>query len=200
MALLGTPAIDSPSIVNPLGLQELQDGDGLILSGRAWIRYRNQALGPVTNIPVGDTAYGSVGTNLVTVAGTKYRGNIYLPGTKIVTGIKVLQGATVGTDLWIAQLWSADGQTQIGTSILTGTATAGADSFLTCAFVTPVTIPPGTYWLVLQSNGTTDKFRAVKTLSALVLGDSATGAFGTIAAFTPPTTFTADKSPVAQLY
>ncbi len=51
-------------------------------------------------------------------------------------------------------------------------------------------------------NGTTDRFRSLPaSMEGRGLAGSVTGqTFGTVVAITPPTTFTADKGPVAFVY
>ena len=153
-------------------------------------------------------AFASLGTNTTLVAGTQYRCEIYVPYLQTWTGISLLNGATVGTDNHLVALYDTNGAF-IASSALAGSLSAGANAFQDRAFVAPgtstaqaVTLPPGRYFIVAQSNGTTATLR---TWAAANGGNqmtgSATGTFGTLAtSFTPPTTFTADVGPIARLY
>lgn len=146
---------------------------------------------------VGNVAYGSIGTNLVTVAGTIYFGSFEIPKTTRLTSMKAMQGATVGTDKFLYVLYRADG-VKLATTALAGVATTGGDAFLSDDLTTPyLATGPARYYFGLQSNGSTDKFRAVATLTFVNLfGNSQTGAFATIPSITTvPTALTADKAP-----
>lgn len=158
-------------------------------------------LGRVSNIPVGAVAYGSLGTNAVHVAGTKYYSEIWLPANKTVTGIGVLNGATVGTDKLIVALANSAG-TVVANSALAGTTTSGANGFQEIAFTgTYAAVGPARYWIIIQCNGTTDTTRRIATSTYLNWTGSAAGAFGTLgASITPPTSTTADVGPIAYLY
>lgn len=151
--------------------------------------------------PVGSVAYGSVGTSSTQAVGTGWVVNLDLPGTKLLTGIRVLNNATVGTNKWIAYLYPMRGGAPIISSALAGTTTAGADAFQALAFTTPVVVPPGRYWVAIQGNGTTDGLRTVATLTFVdLLSQKPTGVFGTAFTLTPPTTFTADYAPYVCAY
>ena len=146
-------------------------------------------------------AFASLGTNTTMVAGTLYRCEIQVPHLATWTGIQVLNGVTVGTNNGLVALYDTNG-VFIQSSAVAGTVTAGANSFQQRAFISPVTLLPGRYFVAYQTNGTTDTLR---TWAAANGGNqmtgSSTGTFGTLpASFTPPTTFTADVGPIAALY
>lgn len=164
---------------------------GLSISGR----FR------VMTVPVGGAAYSSTGTSAVHVAGTVYVADIYVPRNFTVTGVGVLNGATVGTDNLIVSVYSSDG-TLLGNSALAGTLSAGANAFQEIALTSPVAIVgPGRYWIGVQCNGTTATTRRVAASTFIdVLTKSTAGTFGTLPALTVPTTFTADVGPIAYIY
>lgn len=146
-------------------------------------------------------AFASLGTNTTMVAGTLYRSEIYVPHAASWTGIGVLNGATVGTDNGLVALYDAAGNF-IQSSAVAGALSAGANAFQNRAFIAPVLLQPGRYFLAYQSNGTT---ATIRTWAAANGGNqmtaSSTGTFGTLpTSFTPPTTFTADVGPIAWLY
>lgn len=138
-----------------------------------------------------------------TVAGTRYFVNFQLGSATQLTGIEVLIGATGGTDKWIVELHDSLGNL-LATSATAGTTVnATANSWQQFAFTSPFNAPAGSYFLALQSNGTTATFAALNApLSAQssVMTGSAAGVFGTGAAITPPTTYAANTGPVAQAY
>ena len=157
-------------------------------------------LGQVGNIPIGATAYASTGTSAVHVAGTQYYSEIFLPANKTITGIAVLNGATVGTDNLIVALASSTGAI-LRTSALAGTLSAGANAFQEIAFTsTYAAIGPARYFLIVQCNGTTATTRRIAASTYRNWAGSAAGSFGTIAAITPPTSTTADAGPIGYVY
>lgn len=154
-----------------------------------------------TTVPVGSVAYGSFGNATTTVAGTVYVADTAIPRNFTITGVGILNGGTVGTDKGIVSIYSSTGAV-LGTSALAGATTAGANAFQQYALTSPIKVTgPNEYFVGYQSNGTTDNIRTVAASTFPdVLTQSATGAFGTIPAITPPTTFTANVGPVAYIY
>jgi hypothetical protein len=155
-----------------------------------------------STVPIGSVAYGSFGTSTTLTAGTIYWAEVFIPRNITLTGVGVLNGATVGTDKWIFALYDSDGGAVVANSALTGVTSSGANAFQEIAFTgTYAAVGPARYWIALQSNGTTDNIRTVAASTFIdVLTTSATGAFGTLTSLTPPTTFTADKGPLAYVY
>jgi hypothetical protein len=140
-------------------------------------------------------------TSTTPSATTVYMTQVYIPYSVTLTGISVLNGATVGTDKYVAALFNSAG-TALANSATAGTTTSGASVFQSLAFTATKVVAPGTYWIGLYVNGTTDRFYSIPAIGALGgLAGSVTGqTFGTVAAVVLPTTFTADKGPVAYVY
>jgi hypothetical protein len=155
-----------------------------------------------STVPIGFTAYGSFGTNTTLVAGTIYWAEVFIPRNVTLTGIGVLNGATVGTDKWIVGLYGSAGGAVLANSALAGATASGADAFQELAFTaTYAAVGPARYWIAFQSNGTTAKIRTIAVNTFVdVLTDSDTGSFGILTALTAPTTFTADLGPIAYVY
>jgi len=155
-----------------------------------------------STVPVGSVAYGSFGTNKSLVAGTAYIAEVFIPRNVTLTGVAILNGATVGTDKWIVGLYGSAGGSAVANSALAGTTSSGADAFQAIAFTgTYAAVGPARYWIVLQSNGTTDTIRTIAASTFIdVFTTSVAGTFGTLPSLTPPTTFTADWGPVAYVY
>jgi hypothetical protein len=151
--------------------------------------------------PVGWAAYSSTGTNTTLVAGTMYWADVVISRVMTVTGIGVLNGATVGTDKGLVALFDYNGNL-LANSATAGATTSGANAFQQYAFTLTYTIvTPGQFFIGYQSNGTTDTIRTIAASTwADVLTKSATGSFGAIPTLTVPTTFTADKGPYAYIY
>lgn len=144
----------------------------------------------------------ALGTNTTSVSGTVWYADVFipLPGT-LLTGIGILNGTTIGTDNGLVSLYDTNG-VLLANSALAGALTAGANAFQQYAFTaTYTTLKPGRFFIGYQTNGTTATFRSVATATWVdVLTGSTAGVFGTLPAITPPTTFTADKGPVAYAY
>jgi hypothetical protein len=165
--------------------------------------YRTDDGGPIRvgNIPIGAVAFGSLGTSAVHVAGTIYVSEIFVPRTKRVTGIGILNGATVGTDNLLVALFGPNGGMPLMTSALAGVLSAGANAMQEIPFIRPLQlVNDGKYWIGLQCNGGTATTRRIAASTYLNLAKSYTGTFGAVTALTVPTTFTADTGPIGYLY
>lgn len=144
----------------------------------------------------------ALGTSVTGVTTTSWIADIFVPYVKAWTGIGILNGATVGTDKGLVTLYDTTGAV-LATSALAGVTTSGASAFQQYPFTATYTnLNPGRFWLGYTTNGTTDNFQAIKTATILdALTKASTGqVFGTPAAQTVPTTFTADVGPIAYLY
>lgn len=144
------------------------------------------------------------GTDTACSNGTVYTGSVFVPANVTVTGIQYLVGSVGGTDSVVVALYNKTG------TLVANSATAGA-TVGTAAQIQQVAFDPGTYAAVgpawyhigLCFNGTTAKFRTVPAHCNAgngVVGNGVAQTFGTPATITAPTTFTADKVPVASLY
>lgn len=146
--------------------------------------------------------FGVATASITDVIGKIWYDSIEVDFNTFMTGACVLNAATVGTDKWILAIYDSTG-TLIGNTALAGTTTAGASQYQCIAFTSPVALMgPGQYFLAVQGNGTTDKFQAYATgaaHSSFPTG-SQTGTFGTLAAITVTTTFTASVGPLMTLY
>jgi hypothetical protein len=141
------------------------------------------------------------GTDTACSNGTAYVGSVFLPMNATVTGIQFLVGSVGGTNNVHAALHSIAGA-PLANSAAAGAVVGTAAQVQQVAFTaTYAAVGPAFYFVALTFNGTTAKFRSVPAHTQNgVIGNGVTQTFGTIAAFTPPTTFTADKVPVASLY
>lgn len=160
------------------------------------------------NIPLGSAALTGYETNGATqTAGTFNISEIYVPHWNTWAGAGWLNGTTVGTNNGMVALWGSDG-TLIANSAVAGAVTANASVMQNAAFVnsagtaTPVTLPPGRYFIGVALNGATDTIRHVLAANGSnVICTSVAGTFGTVpATITVPTTFTTAVAPICQLY
>lgn len=146
------------------------------------------------------TSLNSSGTTLV--AGTFYCTEIQLPYSKLLTGLAVLNGTTVGTDNHLVALYDA-GMNLLANSAIAGVLAATASNYQQISFTTPYyAVGPGQYFGCVQSNGTTATIRMLVTqVQDQYLTTSKTGVFGTIpATITAPTTFTTAVGPYFGLF
>lgn len=131
-----------------------------------------------------------------------YLTQIWIPHNVTLTGIAILNAATVGTNKYIVALFDSAGNV-LANSNTAGVTTSGASVFQKVAFTgTYNLIGPRTVWLGVYVNGATDRYYAVPSIGQMSgLAGSVSGqTFGTVAAVTLPTTFTADVGPVAYVY
>jgi hypothetical protein len=169
---------------------------------------RNNTVTPIT---AGFTAFGTGGAaNLLNMtsgapttpaAGSIYWAAVPIPFNVTLTGIIFTVGTTGGTDKWIAALFDANGLL-VANSDTAGINVGSANTKQKFAFTSAVTINgPGTYYVALQSNGTTARFLTFgNSVEGFVTG-STTGAFGTIpASLSPGTTYTVNVGPYATTY
>lgn len=155
-----------------------------------------------------------------TVAGTRYYraidvnapnpaaadgGSDQLAPVATITGVQVLIGSTGGTDNWLVELHDSAG-VLVATSALAGVLVGTAGTWQQIPFTSTVSLVPGIYHIVLQSNGTTAKPAVYNYPAPVIVSTpfmvtgSVTGTFGTSANFTPATTYTAAVGPVSLLY
>jgi hypothetical protein len=191
MTFPGTYAdvVDTTPIVVPPGKSTQQDGDRLESSGGVWVRVRAQPRNIVPVVDNGDTALASIGTSGVHVAGSLYIAEVNIAVSKRCTGVGVLNGATVGTDNMLVAIYDEAGNL-LANSALAGVLSAGANSYQQVAFLTPVMLPAGRYFVAVQFNGTTATTRKITNAATLFTALPA-GAFGTVpATITVPSAFT----------
>jgi len=150
--------------------------------------------------PIGSVAYGSFGTSTTPVAGTLYIADVVIERDMVVHGIGALIGGTGGTDKFIYALYDSAG------NLVGNTATAGVTvgTLNTCQEIlltNEVSIKAGQYFIGVQLNGTTARLRTMATATFITPStDSVAGTFATLPNITVPTTFTADKGPIAYVY
>lgn len=157
----------------------------------------------VENVPIGSVAYASFGNATTYGASTTlYVTSIYVPADMTVTNINVLAGGTVGTNSIIGTLYNNAG-TLLKTSILTGTATSGANTIQVLALTAPIAIQgPGLYFVGIQANGTTDNVRTIAAstfIGRVGAAQTSQPAFGSPGNITPPTSLTANTAPICYL-
>jgi len=206
-----TPSLPAGSCVraNELVLPRIYVNLGIISDclGGQWhnsdsmqTQFSTRSFFPVPN--PGAVAYSTInsaGTTLV--AGTLYCTEAFLPESKLLTGIGVLNGTTVGTDNHLVALYDSGGNL-IANSATAGVLAASASTYQTIAFTAKYfAVGPAQYFACVQSNGTTATVRMVVTgTQDNIYTTSKTGTFGTLPVITAPTTFTTAVGPYLELY
>jgi hypothetical protein len=151
----------------------------------------------------GGTAYTALNTNGTTLgATTLYCTEVFVPASKLLTGIALLNGTTDGTDKHYVVLYDSAGKL-LANSDVAGATSAGASAFQEFAFTSKFyAVGPQAYFACFQTNGTAATVRmAVTGSNDNLLTKGQTGAtFGTIPALTVPTTFTTAVGPYVYLY
>lgn len=151
----------------------------------------------------GATAYTGINTNGTTPsATTMYCSELNLPHSKLLTGLGVLNGTTVGTDKHLVALYDSGGKL-LANSAVAGATSAGASAYQDFAFTSVFfAVGPARYFGCVQTNGTTDTIRMAVTGQAdTILTKGQTGiTFGTIPSLTVPATFTTAVGPFVYAY
>lgn len=159
-------------------------------------------LSSICTVPVGSVAYGSMGTSITTGVTTSGTASIWVPNTSIFTSITALNGSAVdGASKKIYVLYDAAGAVLANTAVA-GTLASGNDAFQSIALTaTRIVLGPALYGISIQDDTTdTNGLRAIAASTFNnVVTSSPTTTFGTVAAITFPTTFTADLGPIACL-
>ena len=156
----------------------------------------------ITTIPLGSAALTGYETaGVAQTAGTFNLTEIYVPGWNTWKGVGWLNGTTVGTNKIVGALYGTNGALLANTAVA-GVLTAGASVMQNAAFTSPVTLPPGRYFIGVQADGNTDTLRHILAANGSnVMCTTLAGTFGTVpASITVPTTFTTAVGNIAQLY
>lgn len=135
--------------------------------------------------------------------GDRYWTEIMIPYNTTITGGSYLVGSVGGTDSVVMQLYNSAG-TEVATSKTTGAnhgALVGTTAeFQNLDFVTPYVATAGVYYVGVQFNGTTAKFRTYTIPNSKFVAATAGGTWDTQAGITPGTTFTVNVGPIVLTY
>ena len=152
----------------------------------------------------GGTAYTSLNTTgTATIATELYCSEVWLPTSKLLTGIALLAGTANSTDKHYVALYDNSGVAIANSALAGATGNTTASAYQQYAFTSPYfAVGPAQYFACFQSNGTTDTVRmAVTGVNDNILTKGQTGAtFGTLPALTVPTAFTTAVGPYVYLY
>jgi hypothetical protein len=203
----GTSAIKVGSSLGPAGEPGVQMGpDVLLYRSAAGVMTSTAAIQSIGGVgsathfgTYGVPASLTAGTDTTPVSGTVFYGEVVIPVGATLTGIGYLIGSVGGTDKAIVALYDSTGAV-VANSALAGVTVGTTATYQEIPFTaTYAAKGPGQYFVSVSMNGTTARLRTIPA-GAFAPASSATGVFGTLAAITPPTTFTAAKAPVAYTY
>jgi hypothetical protein len=173
--------------------------------GGSWVTGSGTATAYRLNFPtIGAVAYTGLDTNGTAVGSTTvYCTEVDLPGSKLITGIGLLNGTTVTGNKRYVILYDSAGNA-LANSALAGQASVTASVFENYAFTSKLyAVGPAQYFGCLQDNSTgSTTVRMVDTgIDDNILTVGQTGAtFGTVPALTVPTSFHTGTGPYLYVY
>lgn len=144
-------------------------------------------------------ALATSGNDTANTNGDVYWAPIYVTNPCTINGVAFLIGSVGGTDKAISALYSAAGAL-LANSALAGATVGTAANFQNLDFAVAYVAAPGLYYVAMQFNGTTAKWRSHTAPGLKFVTGTVAGTFGTLAAITPGTTYTANKGPIAVTY
>lgn len=157
------------------------------------------------NVPIGGVAWSGLGTTLSPTTTVTYVASVTLPKGKLVTGVTFLSGTTYsGTPHATVALYGPNGGLPLAYSATTAT-TATVSIWQDVPFTGTIWLPPGKYFVGLQSDASTSHIVTLNTgLQPIDMETTSItgGTYGTISsvALTAPTTFTTAVGPIVALY
>ncbi len=143
------------------------------------------------------------GTDVFFANNSLFVASIWVPFTKVLTGIGFLLGSVGGSNAVIAILYNHNGQFRANTTVAASGTTAGtAANTQEIAFTaTYVAKGPRLYYIGIAANGGTAKLRTIPAFcNGGLWGASQSWTHGTVANITPPVAFTPDQAPVCYVY
>lgn len=144
----------------------------------------------------GAPATATTGTDTTPVVTETYVARVFIPLNVSLTGISILNGSAVAGNIMVA-LADSNGSV-IASSASTAASGTAAYQAVPFSAITPVK-GPGEYFILLQCNNTGYRFRS-HAVGVFKAGKLTSQTYGTLPAFTPPTSFAADLGPIASTY
>ena len=151
----------------------------------------------------GAVVLATAGNDTAPTSGPRWWTEVQIPYKVELTGINYLIGSVGGTDSVVVELYNSAG-TVVARSIARDTEVADlvgtSANFQSVTFSSVYTADPGKYYISLQFNGTTARFRTYTVPGSPFVTDTTAGTFKTGASITVVTTFTANQGPIASVY
>jgi hypothetical protein len=147
----------------------------------------------------GSVALATAGTDAACTDGDRYWSEIMIPYNVTLTGLSYLVGSVGATDSVVMQLFNSAG-VEVATTKTTGanhgTLVGTAAQFQSIDFASSYAAIAGVYYVAVQFNGITAKFRTYPIPGSTFVAGTVAGTWDTKADITPGITFTADKGPI----
>ena len=151
----------------------------------------------------GSVVLATAGTDAAASDGDRYWTEIMIPNNVTLTGVSYLVGSVGGTDSVVVQLCNSAGVEVATSASATGIAAdivGTTAEFQSVDFTSTYAATAGVYYVVVQFNGTTAKFRTYPIPGSPFVAATAGGTWETKADITPGSTFTADTGPICITY
>jgi hypothetical protein len=138
----------------------------------------------------------AMGTDTTPVTTETYLARVFVPHNCTLTGVSILNGSAVAGNVTVG-LADSKGNPMAASA---STAQSGTAAFQKIPFAAPLNVKgPAEYFVMAQFDSTSARFRS-HALGNFKAGKLTGGTYGTVAAFTPPTGFTASLGPIADVY
>lgn len=138
------------------------------------------------------------GTNATPSTTETYVSEVFVPCNMTITGVALFNGSDVTGNVTVGLATSAG--TPIAAAKSASTAGSGTDAYQRIPFATPyAAVGPATYYIQVQYSSATARYNAHTIGNHGVLVQT-TQVYGTLASFTPPTTFVTAVGNIAGLY
>lgn len=148
----------------------------------------------------GPVVTAASGTDNACANGTITWSAVYIGSNMTLTGAGYLIGSVGGTDKVLLSLHDSTGALVANTA-LAGTTVGTAANWQAVDFTAPVAVTGGKiYYIAANFNGNTAKFRGYPGPGLKFVTGTASQTFGTPAAITPGTTFSANVGPISFIY
>lgn len=141
------------------------------------------------------------GTDTTPANDTQFVTSVNVPSGMKCTNVNYLIGSVGGTNRVYAVIYDSSGNVVANTTLASsGTVVGTAANIQTLALTSPAMLKPGRYFVGISMNGNTARLRTIPAFcQAGNLGGTVTQTHASVAAITPPSTFTADQAPVVFL-
>lgn len=201
-----------PNVSSSSNIGSVTSGSTLARRVTSWIISASTSevmpipVGPNTlaggNVGVYNTSAPTAATSTTPASGTQFVTSLRVPYNMPATGAAYLVGGTGGTDRAYAVLYDSSGAVLANsTTASNGTVVGTANQYQSLNFDTPVLLNSGLYFVGISINGTTARIATQGAGSNVgLLAGQVSQTHGSIAAITPPSSFTADKGPFVFLY
>lgn len=138
------------------------------------------------------------GTDSTPVTTETYVSEVFVPCNMILTGVALFNGSNVTGNVTVGLATSAGDPITAAKSA--STAGSGTDAYQLVPFAAPyAAVGPATYYIQVQYDSGTARYNT-HHVGIHGVSKQTSQTYGTLASFTPPTTFTADIGNMAGLY